>query len=96
MLPEHEDELYDDGAGELLHFHHHDDRPATEAEAHVEWHLNSGVPMGQPCPWDACDPEPDPEPRGLGFLEDPGVPQWIELEGIYNLPSLIAESDLLF
>src|SRR3954468_5652524 len=29
---------------------------ATEAEAHVEWHLNSGVPMGQPgCPWDACD-----------------------------------------
>lgn len=28
---------------------------ATEAEAHVEWHLNAGVPIGQgPCPWDAC------------------------------------------
>lgn len=31
-----------------------DDRPATQAEAHVEWHINAGVPMGQPCPWDAC------------------------------------------
>ena len=31
------------------------DRPATEAEAHVEWHINSGVPMGTPgCPQDAC------------------------------------------
>lgn len=38
-------------------------RPATGAEAHVEWHLNSGVPMGQPCPWDACDPGMDPEVR---------------------------------
>jgi hypothetical protein len=30
--------------------------PATEADAHREWHLNAGVPVGQPCPWDACDP----------------------------------------
>lgn len=28
--------------------------PATEAEAHLEWHRNSGVPVGEPCPWDAC------------------------------------------
>lgn len=42
---------------------------ATESEAHVEWHRNSGVPMGQPgCPQDACDPDPeawrdeDPDP----------------------------------
>lgn len=28
---------------------------ATEAEAHAEWHRNSGVPMGTPgCPQDAC------------------------------------------
>lgn len=34
-----------------------DDRPATESEAHAEWHRNAGVPMGQPgCPQDACDP----------------------------------------
>jgi len=43
-------------------------RTATEAEAHAEWHLNAGVPMGTPgCPWDAChdddwhDDEPDPD-----------------------------------
>lgn len=36
----------------------HEFRPlATMAEAHREWHLNAGVPMGQPgCPQDACDP----------------------------------------
>lgn len=28
---------------------------ATPCEAHAEWHLNSGVPMGLPgCPQDAC------------------------------------------
>lgn len=27
---------------------------ATQAEAHREWHRNSGVPIGLPCPWDAC------------------------------------------
>jgi hypothetical protein len=42
-------------------------RVATMADAHVEWHRNAGVPMGQPgCPQDAChdddrglDPEDD-------------------------------------
>jgi hypothetical protein len=35
-----------------------DTRPATEAEAHAEWHMNAGVPMGtSSCPWDACDPD---------------------------------------
>lgn len=29
---------------------------ATMGEAHSEWHRNSGVPMGQTCPWDACHP----------------------------------------
>lgn len=49
-----------------------DDRPATESEAHVEWHLNSGVPIGQPCPWDACDPgmsDPDEVYVGLGEID---------------------------
>lgn len=33
---------------------------ATIADAHREWHLNAGVPMGQPgCPQDACH-LPDP------------------------------------
>ena len=28
---------------------------ASEAEAHLEWHRNAGVPLGTPgCPWDAC------------------------------------------
>jgi hypothetical protein len=34
-----------------------DDFPslATMAEAHAEWHRNTGVPMGTPgCPQDAC------------------------------------------
>lgn len=31
---------------------------ATMADAHREWHANSGVPMGQPgCPQDACHPD---------------------------------------
>jgi hypothetical protein len=30
---------------------------ATMQEAHREWHINAGVPMGQPgCPQDACHP----------------------------------------
>lgn len=34
--------------------------PATQDEAHREWHLNSGNPIGRTsCPWDACDPDPD-------------------------------------
>lgn len=36
-------------------YEHRYDPPATESEAHAEWHANSGVPMGTPgCPWDAC------------------------------------------
>jgi hypothetical protein len=32
------------------------DRPATDGEAHAEWHRNAGLPMDQPgCPWDCCD-----------------------------------------
>lgn len=27
---------------------------ATMAEAHAEWHRNAMVPMGLPCPFDAC------------------------------------------
>jgi hypothetical protein len=30
---------------------------ATPGDAHREWHLNSGIPMGTPgCPQDACHP----------------------------------------
>lgn len=37
---------------------------ATMADAHREWHLNSGVPMGTPgCPQDACHPVEDFEPE---------------------------------
>lgn len=37
-----------------------DSYPATEADAHAEWHRNTRVPMGQPgCPQDACDGEPE-------------------------------------
>lgn len=33
---------------------------ATEADAHREWHRNTGVPIGTPgCPQDACHDEPD-------------------------------------
>ena len=27
---------------------------ATQAEAHAEWHREALVPVGLPCPWDAC------------------------------------------
>jgi len=31
---------------------------ATPGDAHREWHLNAGVPMGTPgCPQDACHPQ---------------------------------------
>lgn len=37
---------------------------ATPADAHREWHLNAGVPMGQPgCPQDACHPDEYDEPE---------------------------------
>ena len=43
-----------------------DSRLATPGEAHAEWHLNTGIPMGTPgCPQDAChlpdDFAPEPE-----------------------------------
>lgn len=44
---------------------------ATMSDAHREWHLNSGVPMGQPgCPQDACHPVYDDEDM------EPSVPEW--------------------
>lgn len=33
------------------------DMPATESEAHNEWHTNAG--WDRVCPWD-CNPDPDP------------------------------------
>lgn len=44
---------------------------ATMSDAHREWHVNAGVPMGTPgCPQDACHPidEYDYEPA-----DDEGV-----------------------
>ena len=40
---------------------HEDYTPlATMGDAHREWHLNAGVPMGTPgCPQDACHPPDD-------------------------------------
>ena len=57
-----------------------DDRPATEAEAHVEWHLNSGVPIGTPgCPYDAChaDEHEEYEEEETPLLGLPPVPEWV-------------------
>ena len=35
---------------------------ATPSDAHREWHLNAGVPMGTPgCPQDACHPPEYPD-----------------------------------
>ena len=46
------------------------DRPATESEAHAEWHRNAGVPMGQPgCPWDACHDYPGSSEEAEGLEE---------------------------
>lgn len=46
-------------------------RTATEAEAHVEWNLNAGVPMGQPgCPWDACHLPDDHEDDQRDYAEE--------------------------
>lgn len=40
---------------------------ATMADAHREWHLNTGIPMGTPgCPEDACHPIEDWE-------DEPGI-----------------------
>lgn len=43
---------------------------ATMADAHREWHWNTGVPIGQPgCPQDACHP-----------VEDEYDPEWEDAE----------------
>jgi hypothetical protein len=46
----------------------HDYAPlATEADAHAEWHRNTGVPMGTPgCPQDACHPDDEAERHAVG------------------------------
>lgn len=45
---------------ELVWFEREHSFPATESEAHAEWHRNSGVPMGTPgCPQDACHADDD-------------------------------------
>lgn len=44
---------------------------ATMSDAHREWHLNSGVPMGQPgCPQDACHPPEPDRCSGCGEYDD--------------------------
>lgn len=51
---------------------------ATEDEAHREWHLNAGIPIGTAgCPWDACDGEGHSEPWIPPVLEDDDIPWWI-------------------
>lgn len=49
---------------------------ATMADAHREWHLNAGVPMGQAgCPQDACHPwddydeQEEPTPEMIAEME---------------------------
>ena len=40
---------------------------ATPAEAHAEWHANTGLQYG--CPQDACwPPEPQPEPDTFDWI----------------------------
>ena len=35
--------------------------PATDSEAHAEWHLNAGKPIWtSPCPWDSCGLDDEP------------------------------------
>jgi hypothetical protein len=65
--------------------------PATESEAHAEWHRNSGNPIGRTsCPWDACDPwfynpraedtEADPEDYAEldAILRDEAADAWTD------------------
>lgn len=55
--PEHEADLV---AWEQDHLRTYGDRPATESEAHAEWHQNTGVPIWKGvCPWDCCEPDRD-------------------------------------
>jgi len=42
---------------------------ATPGDAHREWHLNSGVPMGLPgCPQDACHVDEYSDPATIRAL----------------------------
>lgn len=50
------EDLQDRWAAEAVRELMEGDRLATPAEAHLEWHRNAEVPLGQPCPMDACDP----------------------------------------
>lgn len=50
----------------------YDDGPlATMDDAHREWHRNAGVPIGQPCPFDACDPYAYDDRPMDGYDEEP-------------------------
>lgn len=64
---------------------------ATMADAHREWHVNAGVPMGPTggtCPWDACgwaDPDcVECGDTGCEACHDPEaeaeVARWIEAQ----------------
>jgi len=48
---------------------------ATPEVAHLEWHRNSGVPVGLSCPTDACDPADltDEEAARLIAIRDANV-----------------------
>jgi hypothetical protein len=49
---------------------------ANQAEAHVEWHRNAGIPMGTPgCPWDACDIDDENDGRPEPIDDHSGNPQ---------------------
>ena len=57
-----------------MYFREEEGRLATDAEAHVEWHMNSGVPMGTPgCPQDACHPDDYPSDYPGGHPMDERV-----------------------
>lgn len=44
---------------------------ATPAEAHREWHRNTGIPIGTPgCPQDACHVDDE-------WWVDPPAPYWV-------------------
>lgn len=62
--PDREDPVFTDEFEAMMVRELEDERhamPATPGDAHREWHINAGVPMGQPgCPQDACHPVEEP------------------------------------
>lgn len=63
-----------------------DTRFATEAEAHVEWHLNAGVPMGTPgCPQDACHPDEHEMPTEHVFTHGEVTAQYEATDALRTL-----------